>query len=233
MKYEGDLEITKSNVVKYKDLTEVTGDLYISSEAKLEALKSVGGDLYINSEAKLEALKSVGGYLSINSEAIKNFPNNVKIKCLRKICGNIGRVKFDLIDGISCAVLSTRSKDNLTIKRCRRSVFKNGGLVGYIFFVASNENNNAHGETMKEAIEELHFKEASRDISQYKNMNLDTKKTPKEWALVYRAITGACKLGTEMFMGDKKLKKKYTLKEIIEETSNAYGGERFREVVSE
>ena len=141
-------------------------------------------------------------------------------------------MKFELIDGIACVVLSTKSKDELTIKRCRKSGFKDGGLIGDIFFVASNDENNAHGKTMKEAIEELHFKEASRDIAQYRNMALTTRKTPKEWAMVYRAITGACQLGTKMFMEEKKLKKSYSLKEILEETKGAYGSERFREVVS-
>ena len=233
MKYEGNLIITAANAQNYKDLAEVTGHLSINSDAKLEALKSVGGSLYINSDAKLEALKSVGGSLYIYPDAIKNFPNNVKIKCLRKICGNIGRMKFESIDGIACAVLSSKSKDGLTIKRCRRSVFKDGGLAGGQFYVASNKKNNAHGKTIKQAIDELHFKEMSRDVEQYRNMPLNTKKSPKDWALIYRAITGACKLGTDMFMEDRNLKKTYTLKQILEETKGAYGGERFREVVSD
>jgi hypothetical protein len=78
-------------------------------------------------------LVEVTGYLSIYSNAIKKFPNNVKIKCLREICGNIGRMKFELIDGIACAVLSVKSRDGLTIKRCQKSIFKNGGLIGEVF----------------------------------------------------------------------------------------------------
>ena len=213
--YKGNLEITSGNASQYKDLVEVTGYLYINSNAELSAPN----------------LESVGGDLSINSNAINNFPNNVKIKCLRKICGNVGRMKFEEIDGIACAILSVKSKDELTIKRCRKAVFKDGGLSGDPFYIASNSKNNAHGRTMKEAIEELHFKEASRDIQKYRNMPISTKKTPKEWAHIYRTITGACKLGTEMFMEEKKLKKNYSLKEILEETKNSYGGKRFREVV--
>jgi len=60
-------------------------------------------------------------------------------------------------------------------------------------------------------------------------MPLTTSKTPKEWALVYRTVTGACKLGTDMFVESKgKLKNYYTLKEIIDQTEDAYGAEAFR-----
>lgn len=50
MKHIGNLEIrTAADAKKYAGLTEVTGDLYIYSSAKLDALTSVGGDLSINS----------------------------------------------------------------------------------------------------------------------------------------------------------------------------------------
>jgi hypothetical protein len=62
-------------------------------------------------------------------------------------------------------------------------------------------------------------------------MPLDTVKTPKEWAFIYRMITGACQYGTASFMSRYKLKKSYTLAEIIEATKGAYGHERFIEVV--
>ena len=54
----------------------------------------------------------------------------------------------------------------------------------------------------------------------------------KQMAMVYRAITGACQYGTKQFIESKGgLKKKYTLKEILEQTNGAYGSERFKEVV--
>ena len=71
--YEGNILIDSSNYEqwneKLKDCEKITGYLSIYSQAKLDNLKSVGGNLYINSQAKLEApeLKSVGGYLYINS----------------------------------------------------------------------------------------------------------------------------------------------------------------------
>ena len=141
-------------------------------------------------------------------------------------------MKFELIDDIACTVLSTKSKDGLTLKRCRKSVFRDGGLIGDAFFVASNDKNNAHGKTMKEAIDELHFKEMSRDVKKYRGMALTTKKSPQDWGLIYRAITGACNYGTKMFMEERKLKKTYTLEEILKETQGAYGSDKFKEVIN-
>ena len=228
----GYLSINPNAELKAPKLKSVGGDLSIYCNVELKALKSVGGNLSIYFNAELKALKSVGGNLYIYSNAIEQFPNNVKIKCLRQICGNIGRMKFELIDDIACTVLSTKSKDGLTLKRCRKSVFRDGGLIGDAFFVASNDKNNAHGKTMKEAIDELHFKEMSRDVKKYRGMALTTKKSPQDWGLIYRAITGACNYGTKMFMEERKLKKTYTLEEILKETQGAYGSDKFKEVIN-
>jgi hypothetical protein len=59
-----------------------------------------------------------------------------------------------------------------------------------------------------------------------------TRKSPQDWAFVYRMVTGACQYGTKHFMEQKgKLKNTYTLAEIIAETKGAYGHDKFREVV--
>ena len=226
MKYKGNLDIRKDNVGKYSGLTEVTGFLFIHSNAKLDApaLTSVGGNLCINSDAKLDApaLTSVGGYLYIYSDAKLDAP-----ALYRK-----GFSSFKTIDGIGCVVLSSKKVGKVKILSCRHSKIKDGKIVGDRFYVARKDNVNAHGKTVSEAMQELAFKTEKRDVSQYKNMPMTTKKSPNEWALIYRAITGACKYGTDCFMGTKKLKKSYTLKQIIEETEGQYGHDRFVECVN-
>ena len=42
-----------------------------------------------------------------------------------------------------------------------------------------------------------------RDVEQYRDMPPTTRKTPQEWAVVYRRVTGACRFGTEDFMARK------------------------------
>jgi hypothetical protein len=243
VKYEGNLVIrTPADAKEYQSLTEITGHLYIYAPAKLDALKSVGGHLYIYAPAKLDApkLESVGGHLYIYAPA--------KLDALKSVGGDLyiyakgaltadrlyagGYDKFTVIDGIGCVVLSEKTQGGATIRLCRHSKIKDQKVVGDKFFVASQNGHHAHGKTIAEATQELAFKTGSRDVSQWKNLPATTIKTPKEWAFVYRMITGACQYGTERFMADKgKLKKRYTLAEIVAETKGAFGHERFREVV--
>ena len=61
----------------------------------------------------------------------------------------------------------------------------------------------------------------------------DTKKTPAEWAFVYRMVTGACQYGTERFIeSHAKLKKAYSLPEIVTLTKGQWGCDKFFEVVA-
>jgi len=91
---------------------------------------------------------------------------------------------------------------------------------------------HAHGATLEAAMADLMFKTSDRDVSKYRNMPKDTVKSPYEWATVYRIITGACQEGTQYFMDSKgKLKKSYTLAEILEQTRGAFGHDRFVDVV--
>ena len=64
--FEGDLTTEAGKVYEY---TEITGSLYINTDAKFDALTSVGGNLHISADAKLDALTSVGGNLHISADA--------------------------------------------------------------------------------------------------------------------------------------------------------------------
>lgn len=65
-------------------------------------------------------------------------------------------------------------------------------------------------------------------------MTLKTTKKPIEWAIAYSIITGACKRGCMSYMQSKgKLKKKYTLAEILEGTKDAYGYSVFEQFIKE
>ena len=97
-------------------------------------------------------------------------------------------------------------------------------------YLVTDGENWAHGDTIKSANEDLLFKSAdSADKDQYRGLSLDTVKTSTEWAVVYRAITGACISGIRNFMSQRDLKDNYTLAEIIKETEGAYGHNKFKE----
>ncbi len=130
-------------------------------------------------------------------------------------------VEVDLSDGIFSRVISTKGN----VKKCRRDNDK-------IIYVITVDGVSAHGNTIKQARDDLAFKQMSKDVDQFKGMPLKTKKTTEEWALVYRAITGACQYGTQDFISKNSTKKEYTLKEILSVTRGSYGHERFKEAVS-
>jgi len=130
-------------------------------------------------------------------------------------------VEVDNIDGIFTYVISSRAG----VKKVRDDNDR-------ILFVVTKSGFSAHGKTLKEAKDALLFKTAKRDLTAYKNMPHNTSKTPEEWAVIYHVVTGACPYGCQSFMESKgKLKKKYTLAEILKETNGAFGAEQFRKVV--
>ena len=203
----GDLEL-RENDITLADIEAIDGNLYVYGSTKLEALTTVGGNLYVYGSAKLEA------------------PALTTVGEVRMSCDMLG-YKITVIDGMGAVVISEKQKDGIVIKYCRKSEFKDGQLIGETFYVASNGTENAHGESILEATNELAFKTGDRDVSQYKNLPLDTVKTPDEWALAYRVITGACRFGTKKFMEQQKLKESYTLSEIIKLTAGAFGNDTF------
>jgi len=186
--YNGNLEIrTQADAEKWRDLTEVTGDLSINGSTKLDAplLYPAGFD------------------------------------------------KFQVLDKIACVVTSMKEKDGFTILSCRHSKIKDQKIVGDKFYVAQKDGHNAHATTIQEALRELQFKIVDRDVSQYRNMPKDTKKSVEDWAFVYRVVTGACRFGTEHFIKSQgKLKKSYTLDEIISLTRGQFGHDSFVKTVS-
>jgi len=184
------------------------GDLKIGKAADAEkyaGVTEVTGNLSIYGSAKLDAPKLYPG----------GFDN------------------FTILDGIGCVVLSSKQANGVTVLSCRDSTIRDQKIVGDKFYVAQSGGYNAHGNTVAMAVQELAFKTGERDVGQYRNMPLDTQKTPQEWAIVYRTVTGACRFGTEDFMKRKgALKKSYTLADILQETDGAYGYEQFRAVVT-
>ena len=205
--HKGNLEIrNQADAEKYKHLTKVTGDLYINSSAKLDApkLESVGGYLYIYLGAELIANKLYTG----------------------------GYSKFKIYDNIGCVVLSEKQKGDVKILSCRHSKIKNQKVIGEKFYVAQKNGQNAHAKTIEDALREIHFKTGNRDIAQFKNMPKTTKKSPDEWAFIYRMITGACQYGTQKFIESQgNLKKIYTLNEIVKITEGQWGYDQFIKTV--
>jgi hypothetical protein len=104
----------------------------------------------------------------------------------------------------------------------------------YKTVVARKDDTFAHGESIREAIKELRFKMAKRDVEEYRNLGMESVLTFEEAVMMYRVITGSCQYGVNRFLEENKIEEKdYTVAEIIALTDGHYGHERLVEFIKE
>ena len=134
------------------------------------------------------------------------------------IVENAEWVEVDFTDGIFSRVIS----DKKGVKKVKTD---NGDVL---FVVSDDKGNSAHGETIKEAREDLIYKVVAKFEGE-----LPKEATGKEWVGIYRAMTGACASGVKYFVKQtgKNINKTYTAKEIAELVNGHYGGEKFAQEV--
>lgn len=97
--------------------------------------------------------------------------------------------------------------------------------------VVSDGTHYAHCEKLRDGIADLLFKTASdRGAEQYRGLSLDTEMALEDAVIMYRIITGACRQGSQAFLGSlgDRLKARYTIQEMIDLTRGQYGADRFR-----
>ncbi len=181
---------------------------------------------------------TVGGYLYLTGTGITALPEGLTVGGSLYLSGT-GITKKEYSCDVSLALKNKKITNSDGIWGCiisQKGTLAKVKLFGKkeVSFIASADDERvcAHGKTAADAYAELAFKIADKgDLSDLYNMPLDTVKTPKEWGFIYRRVTGACKLGTDSFMSTKVKKESYTLAEIIEETKDAFGHDRFKETV--
>ncbi len=128
-------------------------------------------------------------------------------------------VEVDFTDNIFAYVLSNK-----------KGVKKVETEEGKILYIVEDENGNAaHGETIKQAKEDLIYKSIARH-----DAPIPAKTTGKEWVGIYRGITGACSAGVKIFVEklNRDLNDVYTSDEVIALTHGQYGAEKFKEAVN-
>jgi hypothetical protein len=98
-----------------------------------------------------------------------------------------------------------------------------------IYYLVTDGNGKyAHGNSIKEAKDDLIYKISNRDSTQYQNIDLDKKFSFTECITMYRTITGSCSTGVRNFIEINGIKKQsYSVNDIIEITKNNYGNESF------
>ena len=178
-------------------------DLYLSSLTSIpEGFNpTVGGSLYLRSLTSIpEGFNPKDFIKSVN---LMSWQDGKYIKC----------------DGVFTEVMSKKGKVYIVRKIGSKDV---------AYLVTDGNGRYSHGKTIKEAKADLIYKITDRDKSNYKDMALDTVLLLSEAIECYRVITGACSFGVKGFVESlPKVKKSYTISEIIDITRNSYGHNTF------
>ena len=133
----------------------------------------------------------------------------------------------DLSDGLKTIKILEKKRGNITI-------IKGISFDDNEVYLVKEGELNAHGNTLKQAIEDLTFKKL-KDTEVSETVK-EIKKTGKVTRLQYRAITGACQFGTEQFCKQHNIEdlEKIELKKLREIlTTNNYGAEKFWKLIDE
>lgn len=126
----------------------------------------------------------------------------------------------DESDGITTLKISEKKRDGITI-------IKGQNLDGEEIYVVKEKDICAHGDTLKQALEDLQFKKLKSEEVQ--DIIKEIKKTGKVNRMQYRAITGACQYGTNKFCEEHNIQEldEISLEELRTILINDYGAEKF------
>ena len=226
----GGFDCSYNKLTSLKGVPEKVGGYFDCSGNALTSLKGAPkevGSYFACRENALTTLKGapekVGGnfYCSGNPQ-LKELLDKMPTQAIRgdvyKWCGKI----WSFFDGVQKEVATIRKAGSITVYKMKDGTY-----------AVHDGEACAHGETLKEAKADLIFKRTSKDLSEYKELTLDSKLTLEECIKMYRSITGACSLGTKEFCSKRKLKKAYTVREVIEITDGAYGNDKLKEFFRE
>jgi hypothetical protein len=126
----------------------------------------------------------------------------------------------DISDGICLIKTSEKKKGDLVIIK--------GEILGEQekIYVVKENGLNAHGETLKEAMNDLLFKKLKR--TEVSEIVAEIKKTNKVTKIQYRTITGACQFGTNDFCKKHNIKTdSVSLNRLRKILVNDYGADKF------
>ena len=155
---------------------------------------------------------TVGGYLYLRGDS-KWIGSNVNTLLSWQ------NGKYISVDGIFCETISKKGNVWKVKKYATEKTF---------YIVSDGNGIYSHGDTVKEAKEDLIFKIDARSKDDYKDLTLKSVLKFDEAVKCYRVITGACQFGVKDFLSRKNIKrKKMSISRIIELTNGEYGSQRF------
>ena len=209
-------------------------DLHGTQITSLPEGLTVGGslDLCGTKVTSLPEDLTVGGYLDLRGTKVTSLPEDLTvgdtvyadfpIQNVKKLKdGDYEPNKYIYADGILTHVKRKTQKGIYT--------YYYGRIKGQN--VIYDGEYYAHCGSFKKGVHDLSFKRLKeRGAEQYRNLTLDSVLSFEDAKNMYRIITGACEAGTNQFISSlKKVKKSYSVREIIEMTKGQYGSGTFKE----
>ena len=205
------------NIKEFLKVAQITEEQFYGRER-------VGGSLDLRSLTSIpEGFNpTVGGYLYLNSlTSIPEGFNKSKFEnqSIPFMKWGKGKGEYIFCDNRFSEVISKKG-DVWKLKDVNKK--------NEYYLITDNKGKYAHGNSIKEAKEDLIYKITNRDKSEFKGMDV-TKKLPFGKCIeMYRVITGACSTGTRHFIESKGVKSKsYSIKEIAVITKDNYGHKDF------
>ena len=238
--FKGDLIIKKGDNTDYSHLTTVTGHIYIYEGGSLDApnLKESGYiDIYEGGSFDAPNLKETASiYISENvSFAAPNLTTvtgDIDIYEGGSLDADVLKgLKYEAIDGSLFVIESERTvKGILVYSGYNVLKITNGELIKEECFVAKSKGFNAHGNTIKKAIEDVKFKIISDKLKK-DPINKDTMISIN----YYHHATGSCISGIESWKKQQGIEVDEIRADdllIILESTNAYGLGKFKELIN-
>jgi len=169
---------------------------------------TVGGDLYLNSVTALPK--------GFNPNCSEYYYQGQWRSTGRKNGWTDG--KHIIADNILTEIISKRG-NVYKVKRIGKTE---------ITYLATDGENWAHGNSLKDAKQSLREK-VMLNPERWKSTKISDELNFEDAIACYRAITGACRMGVQMFLEETGAKKKpYTPEQIIAVTKGRYGHEQFK-----
>ena len=133
----------------------------------------------------------------------------------------------DISDDIKTIKISEKKRKGITIIKAL-DLYNTDEEV----YVIKERDLSAHGKTLKEAMEDLIYKKTQNE--EIENIVTEIKKTGKVSRAQYRAITGACKYGTDKFCAEHNIQnlEEISLEELRKILVNDYGAEKFWKLIN-
>jgi len=173
---------------------------------------TVGGGLYLNNVTKIPKgfNPTVGGNLYSDATVpYAKLGNN-------PIIWNDG--KYIRVDGIFTEVVYKKGN----VYQVKELTDPNE------FYLVTDGTKWAHGDTLKEAYQDLVYKVTNRNKEDFEHLTLNSLLTFEESIACYRTITSACSFGIRDFVQSNGIEEKdRTISEIIELTRGSYGNDLF------